>query len=204
MLAEHGAPAAKTLRAAGVGIVALALPACFIVPFWLVSPEEAVRKIYPGNYFAEMQQIGTRLAEITRPEDKVFVFGAEPEVLFYARRVSATRYIFLFPLYGPYADAKEKQLATIDELTTNNPAALLYFPNRLFFVPGTEQLLTHWTQSQIRTNYTADLWLAADQNGVAHLYHGQGITPPRETAGQRVLGGLFLRRGAKDSQPDPW
>jgi 4-amino-4-deoxy-L-arabinose transferase-like glycosyltransferase len=75
------------------------LPLRVMLPFLFVwSPAESVRKIYPVDKFAEMRLVGERVAQITRPDDRVFIFGAEPEVLFYARRVSATRYIFLFPL----------------------------------------------------------------------------------------------------------
>src|SRR4029077_2037035 len=98
---------------------------------------------------AEWQRRARAWLAFPPPADKVYVFGAEPEVLFYARRVSATRYIFLFPLYGPYRDAKEKQMAVVQEITTNRPAALLFLPNGLFFMPGTEQFLTQWTRAEL-------------------------------------------------------
>jgi hypothetical protein len=97
-----------------------------------------VSRIYPNNSFAEMPELGRRLAEVTRPEDRVFVFGSEPELLFYARRASATRYIILFPLFGPYADAREKQVATSLEITRARPAAAFNLPSRLFYLPGAE------------------------------------------------------------------
>jgi hypothetical protein len=150
-----------------------------------------------------MQRFGQRLAEITAPADKVYVFGAEPEVLFYAGRVSATRYIFLFPLYGPYRDAREKQIATIEEITTNHPAALFYMPNNLFLMKGTEQLMTQWTQAELKKNFTGDLWLAVDQNRSAHLYPGKGYRPPPETIGQGVPGGLFLREPPATQTQNP-
>jgi 4-amino-4-deoxy-L-arabinose transferase-like glycosyltransferase len=170
------------------------IPIFFILPYWIATPEAAVDMIFPSNYFGEMQVIGRRLADTTKPGDKVFVFGADPEVLFYGRRASATRYIFLFPLYGPYSDAKQNQITTVEGLKNSPPAAILYLPNRLFFLKGTEQLLTQWTQSELLTNYTGDLWLASGADGSGHLYHGEGVKPPPEAAGKRVLGGLFLRR----------
>jgi hypothetical protein len=39
----------------------------------------------------------------------VFVFGAEPEMLLpRARRVSASRYIFLFPVFGGFAETRQR------------------------------------------------------------------------------------------------
>src|SRR5437762_11498166 len=101
-----------------------------------------------------MPAFAARIAQVTSSDQRVFVFGAEPEVLFYARRVSATRYIFLFPLYGPYRDAKVKQMATIDEISTNHPAALVYVPNNLFLVKVTEELLTEWTKAELTGNFS--------------------------------------------------
>jgi hypothetical protein len=182
-------------RCAVVGLGVLAVPAFFIAPFFVrQTPDEASRKIYPGSHCPEMREMGRRLAEITKPEERVYVFGAEAETLFYARRVSATRYIFLFPLYGPYRDAREKQMATAEEIATNKPAALLYLPNNLFLVKGTEQFLTLWTQAYMKENFRGDLWLAVDQNGKGRLLTGgEGIRPPRVEAGERVVGGLFVR-----------
>jgi hypothetical protein len=169
-------------------------PICFILPYWVATPEEAADMIFPSNYFGKMQVIGRRLADTTLPGDKVFMFGAEPEVLFYARRPSATKYIFLFPLYGPYSDAKQNQIRTVEGLKNSPPAAIVYLPNQLFFLKGTEQLLTQWTQSELLTNCTGDLWLASGVDGSGHLYYGEGVKPPADAAGKRVLGGLFLRR----------
>jgi len=111
-------------------MLALALlPAVVMFPFlFRYTPEEAVSRIYPANPFAVMPALGRRLAEVTRPEDRVFVFGSEPELLFYARAASATRYIILFPLFGPYADAREKQVATSVEITQARPAAAFSLP----------------------------------------------------------------------------
>ncbi len=94
-------------RATVLGLLLAVLPAVAMFPYLFVyTPADAVRRLYPGDAFAEMPDLAARLAQTTGADDRVFVFGAEPEVLFYARRVSATRYIFLFPLYGPYSDAQ--------------------------------------------------------------------------------------------------
>ncbi len=72
-------------------------------------------------------------------------FAVMPELLFYARRASATRYIFLFPLFGPYAGAREKQVSAALEITRSRPAAEFYLPNELFDLPGRESYLAVWS-----------------------------------------------------------
>jgi hypothetical protein len=169
-------------------------PVVAIYPFWFsYSPEEAVNKIYPDNAFAEMRVLGNRIAQITRPDDRVFVFGSEPEVLFYAQRVSATRYIFLNPLYGSYADAREKQTAAANEISAHQPAVVLYHPTQLFFVPGSEQYFTHWTQSYVQTNFRTDTDLTRDAAGGIHVITGMGNQEPAVPSGEQVVGIVFAR-----------
>ncbi len=183
-------------RAVALGLLLAVLPAVAMVPFlFLYSPAEAVRKLYPGDAFAEMPVLAARLAAATGAEDRVFVFGAEPEVLFYAKRVSATRYIFLFPLYGPYADARERQNATAEEVSAAHPAAAIVMPNRLFNSPGAEQFFSAWSQSYVQEHFTLDTCLTVDRRDVYHLvpaHDGQASV----AHGQTPLGGLFVRNRA--------
>jgi len=178
-----------------LAILLAALPVIGIYPFLFVySPAEAADRIYPGNALPQMLELGTRIAQITSPEDRVFVFGAEPELLFYAQRVSATRYIFLFPLYGPYRDAREKQVATANEILQNRPAAVAYLPNRLFFVAGTEQFFTKWCQSFIRENYRAEVYLTVDQAGAFRIVPDTGHGETALPRGERSLGAVYVRK----------
>lgn len=178
------------------------LAAIIIVPVMMVfwpflfsySNAQAVDNVYPGSHFAEKQALAKRLAQITQPSDRVFIFGAEPEVLFYAQRVSATRYIFLFPLYGPYSDAKAKQMAVVDEITRNAPAAVLYLPNQLFFTPGSEQYFTQWSQNYISQNFQIDSCLAIDPAGEVELITDIPHQKSSAIEGLKVFGALDVRK----------
>jgi hypothetical protein len=171
------------------------LPAVEMYPFLFVyAPNEAVQKIYPGNYFAEMPEVGRRIADVTGSDDRVFIFGAEAEVLFYARRVSATRYIFLFPLYGPYHDALAKQVAAAQEIARAQPAAVFYLPNQLFLMPGSEQYFTRWSLAYLKENFEVDDWLTVDAGGFARLVPaaaGPGGTIP---AREQIRGAILVRK----------
>jgi len=158
------------------------------------TPAQAADKIYPDNHFAEKQVLAARLAEVTKPDDRVFIFGAEPEMFFYARRVSATRYIFLFPLYGPYSDARERQIAAADEITSNAPAAALYLPNRLFFTPDSEQYFTQWSLNYISQNFRMDSCLAFDKTGAAVVVTDVPNQKASAIDGLKVFGSLDVRK----------
>jgi len=154
-------------RAALVGALAV-LPAVEMFPFlFRYTPEESARRIYPGNPFAEMPALGQRLADMTRPEDRVFVYGSEPELLFYARRASATRYLFLSQLFGPFEDAQEKQLAASLEIAKARPTAAFYLPNEIFYAPHIENYMTGWGFDYLHKNFQADRWI---ERNAAHSY----------------------------------
>jgi hypothetical protein len=182
-------------RRTALGLALFILPVIVVYPFiFEYSPKEAVRKIYLGNsFFAEASDLGARIAQITRPDDRVFIFGAEPEVLFYAQRLSATRYIFLFPLYGPYSDAKTRQMQTADEVSASHPAAALYLPNGLFFSPGSEQFFTKWSQAYFRDNFRVDTFLAMDQSAVIQLVPVTAIQQAPASDDRRIAGALLVR-----------
>jgi hypothetical protein len=193
--AGYAAAVRVWLRRLVFATVLIAPVAVVRCPFlFLYSPAQAADKIYPGSHFAEKQVLAERLAQITKPDDKVFIFGSETEILFYAQRVSATRYIFLFPLYGPYSDAKEEQIAVANEIVRNAPAVVLFMPNGLFFAPDAEQFFTHWTQSYVTQDFRIDSCLAFDQSGntvvVTDLPHQKSSV----VNGLKVFGELDVRK----------
>jgi hypothetical protein len=183
-------------RRTALSIVLAVLPAITLWPFLSkYTPAESVRKIYPGNFFAEMPEFARRIESLTPPEKPVFIFGAEPELLFYARRPSATRYIFLFPLYGPYGSVREKQTAAAIEIEHARPSTAVYLPNALFFVSGTDQYFTQWSMSYLQENFYADTWLIADDFSAARI---ESVAPGREadplTAGEQLIGAILVRK----------
>jgi hypothetical protein len=176
-----------------LGLLLVVLPLKTLWPFWFsYTPADAVRTIYPGNFFAEMPEFAARIAQVTSPEKRVFVFGAEPELLFYAQRVSATRYIFLFPLYGPYRNAREKQTAAADEIQRTTPAAAVYVPNDLFFNPGSDQYFTDWTLSYLEQNFYPDTWLIKQSPTTAHMVRAE----PNSPAPEQFLGAILVKKAS--------
>jgi MFS family permease len=179
-------------RAVLTGGLAL-LPAVAMFPFlFRYTAGEAASRIYPGMPFAVMPGLGQRLAEVTRPEDRVFVFGSEPELLFYAKRASATRYLFLSQLFGPFEDALEKQVAVSLEIAKARPAAAFYLPDDIFFVPHIEHYLAGWGFDYVHRSFQADRWLELDAAG---SYRVLPAIKDAETP-TNIVGKLFVRKAA--------
>src|SRR5207237_993337 len=156
------------------GLLLVVLSLKTLWPFWFsYTPADAVRTIYPGNFFAEMPEFATRIAQVTSSEQRVFVFGAEPELLFYAQRVSATRYMFLFPFCGHSRTTREKQMAATDEIQRVSPTAAVYVPNDLFFNSGSDQYFTDWTLSYLQQNFYPDTWLIKQTPTMAQIMRAE-------------------------------
>jgi hypothetical protein len=174
-------------------------PVLVIYPFiFSYSPAEIIGRIYPGDAFAVDRFLGERIAQITRPDDRVFIFGAEPQVLFYAQRVSATRYIFLFPLYGPYRDALNKQIATANEISENQPAAALYQANGLFFIPGSEQYFTQWSRSYLKDNFRADTYMIMGSSNNIRFISNIPKQALSDSDRNHTIGIVFIRKNDND------
>jgi len=187
--------APQTTRRAVLCIALLALPLTVAAPFLFVyTPREAVREIYPGNaLFADMPELGKRIAALTHPTDRVFMFGADPEALFYARRISATRYIFLLPLYGSYGDADALQKQTAAEVSASAPTAAVYLPNQMFFDPGDDQYFTNWSKAYLKSQFHPDTYFAIDQYNIGHLIPNSSPDLPKLSAAGEICGVLFVR-----------
>lgn len=117
---EAGALAA--LSAAMVVVPVVVNRATLFAP----NPETICRMIYGSNPFDYSEAIAAEVERLTTPGDAVLVIGSEPQILFYAHRRSATRYIYLSPLAAPPYEGLERQLeATLREVERAQPKVVV-------------------------------------------------------------------------------
>lgn len=143
----------RRLRDAIVCALAVGPLAAVAASFWGLSPADAVERIYPANPFEAMPAIAGEVAALTRPDDRVFVFGADPEILYYAKRRSATRYAHLFALFGSFSDVDERQRGVAAEIERAQPAAIVYVPSRMTSGGGRPHFLTEWVTALLERSY---------------------------------------------------
>jgi len=194
MMGAHGLSEAwgdKGLHRALAAVVLMVLPAFSLLDIALRSPADAMAKVYPGNYFAQMPTLGRRISEISKSEDRIFIFGSEPELFFYARRASATRYILLNPLYGPYSDALERQETAIQDILKAKPAVVVYYPLALFKMPGSKHRFSSWSLNYVQNHGVLDSFLSLDPTGQCHFYCGQDGDSPRLPKDHKYLALVF-------------
>ncbi|MDD4005453.1 MAG: hypothetical protein PHW69_09690, partial [Elusimicrobiaceae bacterium] len=90
-----------------------------------LSPDQLTRRIYTGNPFTESAEMARQLDRYTAPDDEVFIAGSEPQILYYAKRRSATRFVIMYPLMYATPSARKYQTQAIDELSGKTPRAIV-------------------------------------------------------------------------------
>jgi len=75
--------------------------------------------------FPESEAVAKRVAELTTPEDHVFVAGSEPQILYYSQRFSATRFVAVYPLMIPSPMAQRYQWDAIHDLQEHPPTIIV-------------------------------------------------------------------------------
>jgi hypothetical protein len=205
---EDGSRGPSRARVSLVSALALGPLLVAALRFWTLSPDEAMRTIYPGNPFESMPAVAREIASVSEPHDTVFLFGTEPELLFYARRVSATRYIHLFPLFGRYPDALERQRGVAAEVARAQPAVLVWIPNAMFFVEGAPQFLTRWFRRFSAQHYRPHAFTTRNAVGDFELVRiPEGARLRDALQGRRPHATIFVRKrdtaapGAQEPPP---
>jgi hypothetical protein len=94
---------------------------------WLVCPPSrfSPAKFGGQNPFAESPLVARRVAELSAPDDPVFIAGSEPQILCYAHRFSPTRFITMYPLMIPSSQAPEYQREVMQDLEQRPPALIV-------------------------------------------------------------------------------
>ena len=135
--------------------------------YFFKLPGKAISTIvYSGDApFVDMPAVGDYIRTNSPPNAMVAVIGSEPEIYFYAQRHSATGYMYMYPMMEPQPNAPRMQHEFISEITTNQPAYVVYVPNPNSWNirPSSDQTLLKWFNQYSKTQY--DL-VAGDNNGV--------------------------------------
>ena len=105
-------------------------------------------EIYSSNSFAISEEVGLFIAARTKPDDRVFIFGSEPQILFHANRRSATRYIFVYPLMVPTERARQRQAELIREVERASPKVVVTVFARTSFLANRRTVTDAFTATQ--------------------------------------------------------
>jgi hypothetical protein len=157
--------ALKLLQTKPATIQCLPLLGCAIALAWPIWTEadflfertipEANRMVNGANPFPESIKIAEYIRSQSNPTDKIAVLGSEPQIYFYSERLSATGYIYTYPLMEPQPYAHQMQLEMIHEIGTTQPRFLvLVVMNRSWLAgPDSDQTILKWADRYCDANY---------------------------------------------------
>lgn len=119
-----------------------------------LPPGEACRAVYGWNPFPESQEIADYIRQNTRSDQRIVVFGSEPQIYFYARRHSSTGQIYAYPLMEPQPFALKMQEDMIREIGENPPEFLVFVAIQASWLvrPESNRLLFEWCDNYTKKN----------------------------------------------------
>ena len=139
-----------------------------------MSPVEAGRMVYPESPFPESIRIAEYLREHTNADDTIAVLGSEPQIYFYAKRHSATGYVYTYGLMEPQKYASQMQSEMIREIERRHPKYLIFvgMSDSWLKRPGSEQLIFTWAHDYIPQNYSITGLVDLSATDHTHYYFG--------------------------------
>lgn len=127
--------------------------------FWFeMDPIAESRSVYGPNPFPEAAEIAKFIRTNAPPSASIAVLGSEPEIFFYARRHSATGYIYTYPLMEEQPYALTMQQEMIAQIERAQPEFLVFVnvPTSWLRREGSQQLILQWAPKYVADNYYLD------------------------------------------------
>ena len=90
-----------------------------------MTPDEVTLDQFGMYPFRESVLMAGELQKVTSPSDTVFIEGNEPEILYYAHRRSATRFVITYPLTLNTSLKDTYVQEVISTLASNHPKAII-------------------------------------------------------------------------------
>lgn len=118
----------------------------------------ANRALYAPNPFPEALRIADYLQAHTSPDARVAILGSEPELYFYARRHSATGYIYVYPLMEPQPYAPAMQQEMISEIEAARPEIIVVVNVAISWAvrSDSDTRIFAWLQKYVPEHYELD------------------------------------------------
>jgi hypothetical protein len=123
--------------------------------FFELDALAACRKLYATNPFAEALQLSDFIKSHSTAEDRIAVIGSEPEIYFYSGRLSATGYVYMYPLteVQPFASTMQKEM--ISEIEQARPRFVVFADTPLSWLlrPNSDTAILLWAEKYVRNGY---------------------------------------------------
>lgn len=119
------------------------------------TPGRASRMMYGVTPFPDSMEVAAYIKKHTTLDDRIAVFGSEPQICFYAGRKSATGYIYMYPLMEPQIFSGKMQSDVIREIENARPkfAVRVNIPNSWVRRTDSDPTIFDWADKYFGSNY---------------------------------------------------
>jgi hypothetical protein len=120
--------------------------------------DEVCRAIYGTNPFPEAVEVARYIGNHTSATDRIAVLGSEPEIFFYAGRLSATGHIYMYGLMENHPYAERMQLQAIREIETARPeyVVVVNVDTSWLVRPTSPKNILIWGEGYVRSRYNLE------------------------------------------------
>ncbi len=111
--------------------------------------------LYSGNPFPESVEIAGFIKARTTPDDRIAVLGSEPQIFFYAKRRSATGYIYMYSLMESHEYVLPMQKEMIAEVEASKPKFIIDVRAGMSWQQqdASEAYIFRWLDSYVAEDY---------------------------------------------------
>jgi 4-amino-4-deoxy-L-arabinose transferase-like glycosyltransferase len=115
------------------------------------TPERVTRILHGDSPFLEAPKIAEYLRDHTASDDRIAIFGSEPEIFFLANRKSATGYIYMYPLMEPQPFARTMQREMMAEVERANPKYIVSVMSPFSWLvrPDSDRTIIEYAQKKV-------------------------------------------------------
>jgi len=120
-----------------------------------MTPRTILRSCYGVCPFPESVEVARYIRERTTRADRIAVLGSEPQIYFYADRLSATGHIYTYPLTEPQPYASRMQDEMMAEIEASHPRYLVFVQETSSWnlTPSSDKRLMAWAWRYTSTCY---------------------------------------------------
>jgi len=139
-----------------------------------LPPVEISRLMYGVNPFPESPAIAEYIQRTTPPSARVAILGSEPQILFYARRRSATGFLYMYPLTERHPDAEPMQRQMIAEIEAVDPELLVVVtvPTSWLYRSSSPRLVFDWMNDDVPRRYALEGLVPIGEDGATRFLWG--------------------------------
>jgi hypothetical protein len=136
------------------------------------NPLMVCKSIYGTNPFTESIEIANFIKANSSDTDKIAILGSEPQIPFYADRISATGHIYMYGLMEIHENNLKMQQEMISEIEKNKPLFLVFcnIPFSWLIKPNSPMNIFEWFNKYSSLNYNLVGMVDIPAQGMSSFY----------------------------------